>query len=799
MCLESEYAVPEGEGPAINLILIRARVGKQYSPCEDGDLGSHRRDHAVFRTVSLLNYGNLDRFVSVSALVPPGLNPYLPNRMSDSVTHTDSGEKALRRSRVLERVTEGIVALDTDLRYTYVNDRAEQILDTDREQLIGQRMWDAFPEAKGTVTQEAIEAARATQDQQSFERYNSALDKWFDVRIYPDDSGLSLYFTDITDRKKSEEELRRANRRLTALIENTDKAVYVKGREGRYQLMNEAAASLFGIEPKEAVGKRDEELFDAESAAHVREVDERIIRRKEPDSREGVRHIDGEEHVFLDNKYPYYDEDGDVVGIMGISRDITDRKRRQRDLQKSRQRLKTLFDDLPVGVVIHDADGHVIDVNDQTLDKLGYTREELLSMNVAEFEVGLSDEELQETWAAMEVGRRAKKSGRHRRKDGSTFPIEVWVDKTKIGDEERFIALSRDVTARRRNEQTLKALTGEYRALLRNVDDAIFFLDVDEKTSGVEFRFKRLNSYYEAATGLTTEDVQGKTPREAYGADLGAELEANYRRCVEAGEPISYREELSLPAGTKTWQTKLAPVIVDGEVTRIVGIARDVTAQVRREETLRRKNERLDEFAGIVAHDLRNPLNAAQLNLTLAKRLLEEAHRESIHLEKAQGALARMENIIFDLLVLARRREDVESSESVSVAEVAGQCWDMVESGEASLVVDTECTIKGDPDRLQHVCENLFRNAVEHGGDDVTIRIGRAGNDILYVEDSGPGIPPGRRKSVFEPGRTSQDEGTGYGLAIVERIAEAHGWTVHLTEAEGGGTRFEFGGVEILS
>ena len=580
----------------------------------------------------------------------------------------DPNEESLRRRTVLERVSEGIAALDSDLRYTYVNDRAEQILDARREQLIGQHVWNAFPKSKGTIAQEAFEAAMETQEQQSYERYNSALDRWFEVRVYPDESGLSLYFADITDRKTSETELARTNRRLTALIENTSQAVYLKDCEGRYRFVNEAAAELFGLEPEEVVGKRDEDLFDVGSAARIRRIDEQILEDEAADSHETTRFIDGGEHVFLSNKYPYYDEDGDIVGIMGIDREVTERKRRQRALERSRQRLQSLFKKLPDAIVIHDADGDVIDVNDQTIDDLGYTRGELLSMNVTDFEVGVAPEELRETWAEMNVGDRDKGQGRYRRKDGSTFPVEVWVDKTRIGGEEQFIALSRDVTAR-----------------------------------------------------------------------------------------------------------------------------------VQREKELRRKNDRLDEFAGIVAHDLRNPLSIAQGRMTIAAAQVEGGGGVSDDLRVAQKALGRMEDIISDTLVLARRGDAVESPEPIPVAEIVGRCWNMVETGDASLIVVDKCTIEGDPDRLRHVFENLLRNAVEHGGAGVTVRVGRAGEATLYVEDDGPGIPAERRENGFEPGRTSREEGTGFGLAIVERIAEAHDWEVTLTEAEGGGARFEFTGVEILS
>ncbi|MFC7043878.1 sensor histidine kinase [Halonotius sp. GCM10025705] len=105
--------------------------------------------------------------------------------------------------------------------------------------------------------------------------------------------------------------------------------------------------------------------------------------------------------------------------------------------------------------------------------------------------------------------------------------------------------------------------------------------------------------------------------------------------------------------------------------------------------------------------------------------------------------------------------------------------------------------ITGDPGRLQHIFENLFRNAIEHGGTDVTIRVGQIDTHGIYVEDTGSGIPEDAREAVFDAGHTSTSGGTGFGLTIVKRIAEAHGWEVKIVEGIDGGARFEFTGVDI--
>jgi PAS domain-containing protein len=100
---------------------------------------------------------------------------------------------------------------------------------------------------------------------------------------------------------------------------------------------------------------------------------------------------------------------------------------------------------------------------------------------------------------------------------------------------------SREITERKEREHELRALAGEYEALLNNAEDAIFFIDVDASDTDITFEFDRLSPAYERQTGLTTEEVRGETPRDVFGDQAGAELEANYHRCVKAREPISYR------------------------------------------------------------------------------------------------------------------------------------------------------------------------------------------------------------------------------------------------------------------
>jgi PAS domain S-box-containing protein len=231
----------------------------------------------------------------------------------------------------------------------------------------------------------------------------------------------------------------------------------------------------------------------------------------------------------------------------------------------------------------------------------------------------------------------------------------------------------------------------------------------------------------------------------------------------------------------------------DGAYDGVMGVTRDVTDQRASRRELEQKNERLDEFASVVSHDLRNPLNVAELRLEL---LREECDSE--HIEAIDRALVRMDTLIDDLRTLARNGENRREREIVELKEVSEQCWQTVETGEATLCTHVERPIQADRNRLQQLLENLIQNAVEHGGDGLTITVGEL-DDGFYVEDDGSGIPEDDRENVFDAGYSTAEEGTGFGLRIVKQVVNAHDWNIHVTEGTDGGARFEISNVDFAA
>jgi signal transduction histidine kinase len=254
---------------------------------------------------------------------------------------------------------------------------------------------------------------------------------------------------------------------------------------------------------------------------------------------------------------------------------------------------------------------------------------------------------------------------------------------------------------------------------------------------------------------------------------------------------MSHREAVTDPDTGRHYQRVGTPLTDDdGVLLGELIVLRDITERTRREERLRQQNEQLEEFASVVSHDLRNPLNVISARTQLARETGDAEHFDAL-----EDAADRMDRLIDDLLQLARQGQTVGETEEVLVREVAEDAWATVEAPRASFEIVGDEAVEADRDRLQQAFENLFRNAIDHVGEDVSIRV-ETMSDGFAVEDDGPGIPDDERGQVFEYGHTTADDGTGFGLSIVSEIVDAHDWEIRVTDGSQGGARFEITGID---
>lgn len=215
-------------------------------------------------------------------------------------------------------------------------------------------------------------------------------------------------------------------------------------------------------------------------------------------------------------------------------------------------------------------------------------------------------------------------------------------------------------------------------------------------------------------------------------------------------------------------------------------------SRISQSEAEQQRESTIQEVANIIGHDVRNLLTVANGQVTLVN---EECNSE--YLAELSTTHERLEELIDDVVRLARSGEHIGATEVTDLQEVVKRAWTTIETADAELVIDDSAMILADESLLSLLFENLFRNAITHVGSSVEVRVGVLEDPPgFYVADNGSGIPSEYRETVFERGYSTDDQGTGLGLYIIENIVDSHGWGITATESAQGGARFAITGLE---
>jgi signal transduction histidine kinase len=265
-------------------------------------------------------------------------------------------------------------------------------------------------------------------------------------------------------------------------------------------------------------------------------------------------------------------------------------------------------------------------------------------------------------------------------------------------------------------------------------------------------------------------------------------------RCLEGRTETETVERVELEDGTVFSQHSVPLEAEEGSHGRI-WFYQDITETVERERDLRSRIERADRFASLASHDLQTPLSIIGGNLRLA-----EEKGDPRHFEVCREMLERMSRTIEDTLSLARNSDEEMDLNSVALSEAAEECWQDLQTENASLCTETGVSVTAHKGMLHILLRNLLKNSVEHGGEGVTVTVSHLedGNGFR-VEDDGPGIPEAVRGNVLEPGSTTSRSGHGLGLYMIGEVVEAHGWSLSLSESEEGGAAFDIEDVEVYA
>jgi PAS domain S-box-containing protein len=496
----------------------------------------------------------------------------------------------------------------------------------------------------------------------------------------------------------------------------------------------------------------------------------------------------------------YVDDGGDGSHLLGYLIDITERKRRERELEKREQKYRHLFEDTRDALMVFDREGY-LDCNERALELFGidsvdgfleYTPWEL---SPSEQPDGRDSQEaaLKHVEAAFQEGE-AFFEWTHQRADGTTFPAEVKLSRFEYDGDPALHAMVRDITERKEYEHAIEQARQELRQVIDLIPDPIFVENRDDE-------LLLTNEANAELVGSTREEIEGKLESELFpDTDHYEKRRQRDLDVMDSGESMVCKERVTTTEGEmRIFQTTRIPfdtAKTDGDA--VLGYARDVTALKEYERELEEQRDNLEILNQVVRHDIRNKL---QLVLAYADILRTES--EAADGEYVEKVLKAAHEAV-DITTTARDVTEVMLQSDVDYHPVRlrvaleDEIEDVRSNYNSALVrIDgplPDARVRAD-DMLASVIRNLLTNAIQHNDKDIpeiTVSATRVDGSVLVrIADNGPGIPDDRKEGIFEQGEMGLDsEGTGLGLYLVDTLVGRYGGEVRVKDNNPDGAVF---------
>jgi PAS domain S-box-containing protein len=742
------------------------------------------------------------------------------------VFERDRSERALRASEqqlraIIESTPQCIKVVRPDGVVLKMNAAGLRMLEAERtEDIIGQSFfpWIApeYREAYLAYHNAVCRGERGTLDFEIIGRKGTrrSLESVAVPLPGPDGSVLHLALThDVTERKKADAELKRTGDLLRALADGTSDAVFVKDLQGRYLLFNPAAANFVGKTVEEVLGRDDRALFDSEDARRVMANDRRVVESAKAVTTEEVLTAAGVTRTFLATKTPYRDAEGKVIGVLGIARDISDRKRLEAERDRVTARLRLQVDRMPLACLLFDAEFRIVDWNPAAEIIFGFSREEVLGMEPPYEKIlpAYSWPAGQEIFRRIRAGDMAAHSvNENLTRDGRTITCE-WHNTPLFEKDGAFLgllSLARDVT---RRHETERALELRDRAI-QTVSQGIVITDANQPDNPIIYA----SPSFERLTGYTQAEVLGKNCRFMQGKDSDPETVSRLRIAIAQGEPctvelLNYRRD-----GTPLWiELRVSPIRDErGRLTHFVGTQADMTDRRALESQLRQsqKMEAVGQLAGGIAHDFNNLLTIIIGSCDLLKSNGSPSNSALASILDIRDAAGRATSLTRQLLAFSRKQildpvvlnlNEVIKNINKMLLRLVGEDIELTAS-----LFPAIWPVRLDPGQIEQVIVNLVvnaRDAMPNGGRlmIVTSNVEWSDEDCrlfpdrtpgryarIAVADSGSGMTQEIKNHIFEPFFTTKGagKGTGLGLAVVHGIVKQSDGFIDVNSEVGVGT-----------
>ncbi len=618
-------------------------------------------------------------------------------------------------------------------------------------------------------------------------------------------------------RQEADEAMRQSEALLRSITHHTEDIIFVKDRAGRILFMNPAGLRANGHSLGELLGRTDAEWHhNAGEAARFMADDERVMASRHTETfEESFTAPDGKRHVFLTTKTPRLDPEGNVIGIMGIVHDITERKAGEEMVRASERRWRDLAEAMPQLVWTCTSDGQCDFLSKQWLDYTGIAEASQLGYGWLEQVHPDDRDRLGEAWIEAVTTRRLfDVEFRVRRHDGEYhwFKTRAVPVSDASGQIVKWFGSNTDIEDMKQAEAGLQRERNLLRTLIDLIPDPIFVRDADD-------RFLVANVAVAHALGASSpSEIIGRTDGDFFPAEVAASFRRDDERVFAGQSVLDQEEPVLFPDGRRRvlLTTKVPLQNIRGEVVGLVGIGRDITERKAGEEALlaardaaERASKAKDEFLAALSHELRTPLTPVMLctgALRTDPRLPQDVREQLEMVVRNISLEARLIDDLLDLTRIARGNLALRLVRCDAHL-LLRQTREIVQN--AIVAKDLEITedfaaacawIEADPTRLQQVFWNLLNNAVKFTPVRGRIRVATHNEGdrlIVQVTDTGIGIASEMCARIFEPfeqaglANDHRFGGLGLGLAIAKAVVDQHHGSITVqSEGTGRGATF---------
>ncbi|TDR81499.1 PAS domain S-box protein [Paludibacterium purpuratum] len=749
-------------------------------------------------------------------------------------------ESEQRLNLFIEHAPAALAMFDRGMRYLAVSRRWLEDYGLVGKTVLGACHYDLFP-ALPDSWREAHDRGLAGEvvrkEEEPYQR-PSGTSQWLRWEVRPwrtmDGSvgGIVIFTEDISGRKQAEQALNAERQLLRTLVDTSPDLIWLKDAEGIYLSCNRRFAEFFGMEEADIIGKNDYDLVDRNHAEVFLATDRRVLQSEALVKQEAVSvcAFDGQSKVVETIKVPMYDEAHQLIGVLGVGRDISERQQAEQERLRNEARYRDLFEANPQPMWIFDPETLAfLAVNDAAVQHYGYSREAFQSMTINDIRPEEDRTHLAAHLATVRSGATDEGVWRHLCQDGRLIQVEITAHPIQYAGRAAVVIQANDITQRLQVEQSLRKLS----LAVEQSPESVIITDLKEQ---VEF----VNEAFERNTGYRREEVIGRHTRMLQSGHTPPETFQSLREALQQGE--SWRGEFynRRKDGSEYIDFAIVSPIrqADGAITHYVAVQEDISEKKRLGQELDQHRHHLEElvaqrteeltiakaaaeaanvaksaFLANMSHEIRTPMNAI-IGFALLLRRSELSTEQLDQVEKINTAGKHLLSIINDILDLSKieaGKLDLEYCD-FALSAVLDHVGSLIAPAAQAKGIqvhieynDVPHGLRGDPTRLRQALLNFAGNAVKFtASGDIHLRcrvVQREGEMLLVrfeVVDTGVGIPASHQSQLFQAfvqgdaSTTRRFGGTGLGLAITRHLAELMGGEVGVSSREGQGSTFWF-------